>query len=176
LIREHLKRRPKMRAADVYKMLYQGVFGVRHLMSEGAWDRLEAEARTLGLDGQPGEPLIEEVSADGSMVRVNLRPYLRRGLPLDRLFSAMEVSAMEEGETEKFIKAWSAFKELSRPGGLVFDEGEIGELDKELEGGCRPRHHSEAYRRAYAPAYRVVRRSVLERVFDADELGKRHLT
>jgi hypothetical protein len=172
LIRRHLERRPQMRAVDVYKLLYQGVFGVRHLFKKETRRRLEAEARTLRLDEHPEEPLIEEASADSSMVRVNLRPYLRRGLPLSRLFTAMELSAWEKGRVEEFLKAWGLFKELVSSGRLIFDNEEIEELDRDLEiEGCQPRHHSEAYRRAYAPAYRVVKREVLERMFNAEELG-----
>jgi len=171
-IRRHLELRPKMRAVDVYKLLYQGVFGVGHLFNEDTRRRLEAEARTLCLDEHPEEPLIEEVSPDGSMVRINLRTYLRRGLPLSRLFTAMEVSAPAKGRAEEFLKAWGLFKELVSSGRLVFDNEEIEELGRDLEiEGCQPRHHSEAYRRAYAPAYRVVKREVLERMFNAEELG-----
>lgn len=165
-----------MRAADVYKLLYQGVFGVGHLLGEDARRRLQSEAESLNLGEQPEEPLIEEASADGAMVRVNLRPYLRRGLSLDRLFSAMEASAPAEGKVEEFLKAWSMFKRLVSSGKLVFDEDEIEELDRDLEvGGCRPHHHSEGYRRAYAPSYRVVKREVLERMFDREELGDQRL-
>lgn len=161
-----------MRATDVYKLLYQGVFGVGHLLGEGAQQRLEAEARTLRLNDQPEEPLIEEVSADSSMLRVNLRPYLRRRLPLKRLFSAMEESAHEKGNAEDFLEAWSIFKQLVGSGELRFNEEEIEELDRQLESGyCPPRHHSENYRIAYIPAYRVVKRSELEMIFDAEGLG-----
>jgi len=171
LIRRHLDRRPQMTATDVYKLLYQGVFGVGHLLGEGARHRLEAEARALRLDGQPQEPLIEEVSLDGSMVRVNLRPYLRRGLPLDRLFSVMEASDQEKGRVEEFLEAWNMFVELVSSGRLTFDEDEIEAVDRNLKlSGCQPRHHSEVYRRAYAPAYRVLKRSVLERMFRTEEL------
>ena len=172
LIRRHLERRPKMRAADIYKLLYQGVFGVGHLLGKGARHRLEVEAGNLCLDDQLEEPFIEEVSADGSMLRVNLRPYLRRRLPLDKLFSAMEASAHERGKVKDFLKSWSSFKDLVKSGKLMFDKEEIEELDRQLEsGGCPPQHHSEAYRSEYIPAYRVVKQSVFERIFDAEELG-----
>ena len=162
-----------MRVADIYKLLYQGVFGIGHLLGEGAWHRLEAEAGNLCLDDELEESFIEEVSADGSMLRVNLRPYLRQGLPLDKLFSAMEASAHERGEVEDFLEAWSSFKNLVKSGKLSFEEEEIEELDRQLEaGGCPPQHHSEAYRSEYIPAYRVVKRSVLERIFDAEEIGE----
>jgi hypothetical protein len=171
LIRGHVKQRPLMQAVDVYKLLYQGVFGIDHLLSKEARNFLKEEASTLRLDEQPEEPLLEEASADGSMVRVNLRPYLRRGLPLDKLFSAMEASA-EKGREEDLLEVWSVFRELVGSGSLVFDEGEIEELNREVKpGGCPIRHHSEAYRGEYHPAYRVVRLSILRKMFKAEELG-----
>ena len=83
-----------MRATDFYKLLFQGVFGVGHIMGSAAWNWLRKETESVDLEGHPEEPLLEGVSADGSMVRVNLRPYLKRGLPLEDLFEAMEKSPM----------------------------------------------------------------------------------
>ena len=37
LLLEHHERRPLMRGTDYYKLLYQGVFGVGHIMGDGAW-------------------------------------------------------------------------------------------------------------------------------------------
>lgn len=145
-----------MRASDAYKLLYQGVFGVGHIMGDGASERLEEEARRVDLEDQPGEPLIEAVSADGSLVRVNLRPYLRRGLPLDRLFKAMKKTT-KDGECEEFLEAWNVLKKLEETGVIHLDRREIEDLERELrEEGCRPHHHSEVYRAAYYPGYRVV--------------------
>jgi hypothetical protein len=90
LLKEHFDRRPLMRATDFYKLLYQGEFGVGHILGEGARKRLQEEAISIDLADHPDEPLVEAVSEDGSMVRVNLRPYLRQRLSLDRLYEAME--------------------------------------------------------------------------------------
>jgi hypothetical protein len=52
------------------------------------------------------------------------------------------------------------------------DREDLEGLDRELrEEGCRPYHHSQAYREAYKPAYRVVSRRALESFFDSQELG-----
>lgn len=49
-------------------------------------------------------------------------------------------------------------------GELSIAPDEINTLDRELEEkGIVPHHHSEDYRRAYEPAYRVVRRSAFEK-------------
>ncbi len=171
LIRPHFERRPLMRAKDAYKLLYQGVFGVGHIMGDESWAWLKAEAEGLDLEDQPDEPLLEEVSADGSVVRLNLRPYLRRGLSLEKLFSAMKETASLGGSPMDFLKAWAMFKTLANSGEISADKAEIEALDEGLQSGeCRPQHHSDAYRDAYHPAYRVVRRESLTSVLDSNEI------
>ena len=165
LLMEHFERRPLMRATDVYKLLFQGDFGVSHILGEGAWKRLQEEADSLDIDDHPTEPLIERISVDGSMVRVNLRPYLRRGFPLDRLYEAMDETSKDRGSPEKFLFAWSVFHEFASSGAMKVDGEEFASLHRDLqEKGPRPHHHSEPYRVAYYPAYRVVKREALERV------------
>ena len=165
LLREHLERRPLMRATDAYKLLYQGVFGVGHILGEGARTRLHEEAESIDIEDHPSEPLTEAVSSDASIVRVNLRPYLRKGLSLDELYEAMEEAAKVRGFPEKFLQAWSVFHGLATSGALEVDRGELDSLNVEiLEQGPRPHHHSEPYRIAYYPAYRVVKREALERI------------
>ena len=162
---EHYDRRPLMRATDLYKLLYQGVFGVGHIMDEGALDWLRAEAEKLDIEENPDEPLLEDISADGKIVRVNLRPYLRRGLPLEGLFEAMKETSRLDGSKEEFMDAWDVLKALVASGRLEVDIGEFKWLDEELQReGCRPHHHSEAYRNEYRPAYRVVTRESLSGV------------
>ncbi len=162
-IRGHKGRRPAMRAADAYKLLYQGVFGVGHILGVGAWDRLVEEAGRIDIRDHPEEPLYEDVFPDGSMVRVNLRTYLRGGLPLESLFEAMRASAKEEGSPEEFLSLWEAFAELVYAGRLPFDPEEVAELESGLNRESpQPKHHTRPYREAYHPAYRVVKRSFLE--------------
>jgi len=165
LLKEHVQRRPLMVATDVYKLLYQGVFGVGHILGAGARARLMDEAEAISLTDHPEEPLIEAVSPDGSMVRVNLRPYLRRGLPLESLYEAMLKTAEIEGDPDEFLEAWDIFKELIEDGKTSINRSDVEALDRAIEEeGVRPHHHSEAYREAYYPAYRVMRRDALEKI------------
>jgi hypothetical protein len=163
LLLGHRERRPLMRATDFYKLLYQGVFGVGHIMGDGAWGWLTKEADGLDLDDQPDEPLVEAVSADGAMVRVNLRPYIRGGGSIEELFEAMKATAPVEGSPEMFMDAWRVFLGLVDEGLIEVDPGELSLLVEELRlEGVSPHHHSGEYRGAYSPAYRVVRREALE--------------
>jgi hypothetical protein len=164
LLMEHQSRRPLMRGADFYKLLFQGIYGVGHIMGEGAWGWLVKESEKLDLQKRVDESFTENVSADGEVIRANLRPYMRRGLPLEGLFMAMRETAQIEGSSEAFMGAWEILKERVNMGELSIASDELNTLDRELkEKGIVPHHHSEDYRRAYEPSYRVVRRSAFEK-------------
>ena len=157
LILEHLNRRPKARAQDIYKLLFQGVFGVAHIVSDKAWDILVEEAGRINLQDHAKDPLIESVSPDDSMVRVNLRQYINSGGDLEKLYRVMRKSAEHKGDEKVFRDYWSQYKDMAAEGLVSCAQDEIDELDKLISiEGVKPRHHTEPYRQAYYPAYRVV--------------------
>ncbi len=177
LISEHIRRRPEARAQDIYKLLYQGVFGVGHILSDHAWDVLVEEAERINLDDHPEDPLLEPVSPDSSLVRVNLRQYIKQGGKLDALFRAMKKSSEYSGSADVFIEYWGQFRSLVAEGAVSFSLAEIQRLDELIRAeGVKPRHHTEPYRVAYYPAYRMVSLKTL--LAEADSVGsvKNHLT
>lgn len=157
LIREHLNRRPMARAQDIYKLLFQGVFGVAHIISDKARDVLFEEAARINLQDQAKDPLIESVSPDDSMVRVNLRQYINGGGDLETLYLVMRKSAEHKGDEAVFRDYWRQYKDMVAEGLVSCAQDEIDELDNLIRlEGMNPRHHTEPYRQAYYPAYRVV--------------------
>jgi hypothetical protein len=157
LILEHFKRRPKMTPSDVYKLLFQGVFGVGHILGEGIWERLEEEIASIQIDTFHSEPLFERVSVDGSMIRVNLRPYVKKRLPLKVIYNAMKLTVKETHDPTFFYKGWEIFKRLVHSGLIDTEVEELEILDQELNyRDPLPHHHSQIYRENYYPAYRVV--------------------
>jgi hypothetical protein len=158
LVIMHKGARPAMRARDAYKLLYQGVFGVGHIMGPGAWDYLQNEAKGVDLNDQQEDPLMESVSLDGSVIRVNLRPYLREGYTLNHIMEAMRNSEIV-GDPTQFVEMWEAFAELVWSGQLDFEHNEVDAINKALDRvNPQPMHHTLEYRDTYHPAYRVVRR------------------
>lgn len=170
LIRWHQKLRPKLEVADVYKMLYQSVFGIQHILHDKAKQYLEKELSTLDMSKLPDETLIENISVDNVMVRINLRPFKMQGLSSDKLFSAMITSAKETRRTQKaFLNLWNQFKSLVEAGRLNFDRSSLKDFDEKVKKeNYPPCHHSERYRRSYSPAYRVVKKEVFQRIFNID--------
>ena len=156
LVAFHKRTRPEMRARDAYKLLFQGVYGVGHLMGPGVWDYLQREAKSLDIKDQPGEALMESVSVDGLVVRVNLRPYIAKNYPLIQLMEAMKDSEIK-GKPSDFLEQWDTFAELVWSGQLDFDQAEVDTVNKSLNRDKpQPMHHTQQYRDAYHPAYRVV--------------------
>ena len=154
----HHEARPAMRARDAYKLLYQGVFGVGHIMGPGAWDYLQNEAKNVDLNDQREDPLMESVSIDGSVIRVNLRPYMREGYTLNHIMESMRNSEIV-GDPAQFVEMWEAFAELVWSGQLDFEHNEVDAINKALDRvNPQPMHHTLEYRNNYHPAYRVVRR------------------
>ena len=163
LIEYHHNLRPLMRARDYYKLLYQGVFSVGHIMGEDALPKLLEEAERVRNLQPQDEPIVESISPDGGMVRVNLRPFIRGGGSLEALHKAMVESSKVGGDPIQFLRLWRRFKEVAARLNLILDEDEICEIDDLLgERGPVTMHHTAQYREAYYPSYRVVRRADLE--------------
>ena len=170
LLDKHVEIRPEAGVQDIYKLLYQGVFGVSHIISERAWGVLLEEANRIKLDEHPEDPLIEPVSPDESMIRVNLRQYINLGGDLRELYDVMRKSAKHVGDESTFLDYWSQFKRFVIDGELYFPVEEIEEIDEQIHlGGVKPMHHTESYRIAYYPAYRVVLKEIFEESIDFDE-------
>lgn len=160
LLQEHLARRPGMEPRDIYKLLYQGVRGPEHSLASSAAfaERLAAEWEALDLAG--GDPLCESIRSDGSLLRLNLRPFKAQGGNLNRLVAAcLEAGGGFWGTQAELQQAWYSFsaacQEHSWPGLAVND---IKCFTSWLEANAFPAvHHSEQYRSLYRPAYRLVR-------------------
>ena len=163
----HAVRYPLWHAGDVYKLCHQAAMGSEHAVIDreraSAWLRQEL----AGLSGQEAdtsaEPLIDPLSADGSIARVHLRPLLRLGLPSEALLEAFLRTAQEyRGDPAALSATLQQAEDLAREGTLPFHARQLSAfLDEMRHAGFPAAHHSEIYTRAYHPAYRVVLLSTL---------------
>lgn len=169
LVREHVRLHRSLGIEDVYKLLFQGVLGVGHILrdNERAWTWLVEEFEGVEAEGFPDEPLLERVSVDGEVVRVNLRPFKRLGLSLKGLFKVMLKSAQRiEEDKERFVELWKRFIKLVREGRLDFDYEHLLEFDGNVKAAGYPAvHHSREYAEVNKPAYRIADRRVYREFF-----------
>jgi hypothetical protein len=164
LLRYQSGLRKEMAARDVYKLLYQAAFGVEHLLTDTAGVRAYLDEELSRVENDPGsEPLLERISPDGRMLRVDLRHYKALHLSPDSLVRVMFASAAETiADTALFYTWWNEFASLVRYR-LISPEPEgMAEWIRRVEQHeLGPVHHSEAYVKNHRPAYRVVRRDVI---------------
>lgn len=167
LVEFHQHLRPEMGVQDVLKLLYQANFGVEHLLTDTAGVRAYLEKELSSLEPfSGGELLVEPVSVRSDLVRVNLRPFKNLNLDPDLLVQMMFESAGEtKPETLMFYRQWNEFFDLVRYGFLKFPVEDAERWHEILtDGPPRPVHHSERYKELYKPAYRVVQKTVFDRM------------
>ena len=172
LIQQHQKTKKCFAIQDAYKLIYQSVFGIEHLLNnlEAAKSYLEREvAATVAGDS---EKLIETISPSGEVVRLNLKPYKFRHGDLDQLFQAMLRSAGQmKGSREDFLKYWRYFKGAVIQNKLAFDLAELEAFDQKAQSeNYPPMHHSPQYREANQPAYRVLKREIAEQLLSSQKV------
>ncbi len=158
LIRKHRDQKKQFDIADAYKLIYQSVFGPEHLLSdhERVMQRLVQELDAM--EGEFNEPLIEPISVDGNVVRLNLRPYKLLKGDATQLFQAMVQSSQQiRGSKDKFLLLWRQFLLAVMAGMFEFDREAVLRFDAQMSTQNYPAvHHSPGYREANRPAYRVL--------------------
>jgi hypothetical protein len=153
---------------DVYKLLYESSFGPGHILSDSAAVTSRLIGELSAIDSPfPNESLIERISLENDLVRVNLRPFKALNLDPSLLVKVVLQSAKETSpDTLMFYRQWNEFSSLVRFGLLPFSEEDLKPWNQKVEGGAMEAvHHSADYVAANKPAYRVVRRDVFEKAF-----------
>ncbi|MBX2821957.1 MAG: hypothetical protein KTR29_19840 [Rhodothermaceae bacterium] len=151
---------PDMEVQDWYKLLHQASMGNRHLGVEDSliYDYLLGEWERIG--ASDAEPLIEYISPDSSVVRLNLRPFKAAGGTPDAVFNAMKSTWETFVPSEaQFVTYLEELQQASRRSQLdISGESLTQIIDQKREEGFPAVHHSETYESLYKPAYRVLDR------------------
>jgi hypothetical protein len=165
LISEQTRVHDRVGVQDVYKLLFQANFGVEHLLNDTAAVREYLAEELAGLDTSGAdEVLLERISTDGALVRVNLRPFKRLHHSPAGLIKAMILSASAvRPDSVLFLRQWEDFMAAVHAGLLSFPLGEIRSWDRRIRTvGIQAVHHSPGYTAANRPAYRVAVRDIVD--------------
>ena len=147
---------PASQLQDLRKALHQSAFGCGHLIAEAS-----AAAEGIRTEfAETGERRREVEGLDGPWARVYLG-VLADGLTPETLARAFARSAAMPCEgAEGLVKRLAVLRQLVDTGTLPFSPEEVhAELNRWQREGFPACRHSEAYRAAYHPAYRVLHRS-----------------
>lgn len=147
-------RYPRLTARDLLKFLHQSVFGCGHLVGSGSGALYALRAEAARCRDARGVEML-----DGPFCRVHLG-VLRDGLAPETLWRAFVLSAaIPCGTVEDLEDRLSVLLALAKEGALPVSAEEVDDAVRCWRADGFPlQRHSEAFRTAYAPAYRVVHR------------------
>jgi hypothetical protein len=158
---EQLSRHPSMRPRDLAKLCYQAARGAEHLLTEPDRARLYLEKEMEITEPCADMDLYEVISP--WVARVNLAAWKSRGFSTEALFSLFLATASVRAAGEDLLPAY--LEEVT----AYLASGEYGVSAEEWNvflteyraAGMPAVHHSEEYRLAEKPAYRIVRVELL---------------
>jgi hypothetical protein len=164
ILTDHLARYPLMQVEDAYKLVHQASLGSEHAVSDVARAREWLTHELAHLGEGPVEPVLDPISADGRILRVHLRPYVANGGDPARLLDAFVRTANGlQGSTDQLLICWASVEQMAAAGRLPLSQALVREYAVRMARLNYPAvHHSDAYRAAYRPAYRVIARDFLQ--------------
>lgn len=175
ILRQQYALYPLMEVTDYIKLLYQNEFGGGHMISneEAALRRLEAEwAQT---PANADQPLFENIGND--IWRLNLaaaKATAIRPTTVNKLF--VLGANLPQGNVSSFEQKLAAFRQWCADGLFAACPQEVESyLHAYKQAGYPAVSHSEAYRGAYQPAYRLIKgehKRYFELFMSIDRLSK----
>ena len=140
-----------MEPTDLVKHCYQAAFGGAHMLQAAERAKAYFEEEFIAVDAAE-EELFELLSPHA--VRLNLKAWKAKKLPMEWLWRIFALSAAMEQPGEV------AFEEYLTVADSLAHEFQINGWEEYLHSyraeGLHAVHHSESYRAAESPAYRVV--------------------
>jgi hypothetical protein len=162
---QYHQRYPRVKAEDYYKLIFQSAFGIRHFIEDETSARVALEREIFALSpASADEPLLEPLDPEGRMVRVNLRPFVAQDLSRDGLVAAMlETAGTLKPDTTLFLGRWNALRDLVKSEQIPVPMDAFKAVDQFASERDYPAvRHSDDYRGAYKPAYRVVLKKLFQ--------------
>lgn len=152
----HLKKYPLMEPADCAKLIYQSEFAGGHMIAD-AGQSLEWIRRELDEAAVCSGEIYEDIGS--GVFRLHLGPAKAAGMGAEEINERFAASAAKIcGTAERQRQKLALLERLCAGGHTSFSREELEAfLEKYRAAGCPALHHSDRYREAYQPHYRVVK-------------------
>lgn len=162
-LKEQFRLHPSMQPQDVVKQCYQAAYGAEHMLLDVEKAKEYFLKEFEETPASFAVPLYEPISEN--ICRVNLAAWKSRGLDADELFELFVASA----HVASSVGDKSAFNNCIKPAEQLIQKGKAPFSYEEWQSyyqayksnGISAVHHSEAYHQAEHPAYRIVRKQLL---------------
>lgn len=151
------QKHPSMQPSDIAKMCYQSALGAEHLLLDVERARAYFNMEFDSVEPRDGEMF--ECLSD-SVCRIDLGAWKNSGLPCKYLFKMFVASArISQDGREKLVEYIESVENFLDELNLSFSLDDWKSfLQKYREMGMPAIHHSQSYRDAEKPAYRIVDR------------------
>lgn len=163
VLRRHARNYPMMQPTDAVKLIYQNVFGGGHLIRdpEACRNALQREYECTPQD--PHAPLLESIG--NGLVRVMLNAIDGSGYSIRQLGDDfIRSSEVHKGNLNGFLIKLDVLRKVTASGVFEFTLEELETyLEAYKEAGYPMVSHSEQYRKAYKPAYRILLASIISK-------------
>jgi len=154
-----VKKYPKLEIQDLYKLAYQAAMGNENIMDDKDAAKKSLDDELAAVDTLANEPLIEYLTSDSSMARVNLRAMKKQKKNSENLLEAiMQTASSVQPSTELLREFLSDLELLAEDGRIPFKKDDLSSYFSTKEKENYPAvRHSKAVDEEYRPAYRVVK-------------------
>lgn len=154
-LRTQLHLHPSMQPQDLIKLCYQGARGAEHLLADVNRARVAFEREFASVSADTSAALFEQISSD--VARVSLAAWKASNLPPEWLFRMfLHTASVPQGGPElldEYIRIATAF--IADQTAIPAEQWQDA-LTRWQEAGMPAVHHSDVYRAAEQPAYRIV--------------------
>lgn len=150
---------PLAQPQDYYKLLYQAAFGMEHIVPNASLfqSMLLDEIQTVEPDSS--KPLLQNISIGHPISRINLAAAKHRGLHASDIARWSLESCRSFRQIDPLL-----FHDMIKDMMVILVTPEFAFIPRRLEEFCStikqshypPLHHSDVYRQAYSPHYRLL--------------------
>ena len=157
----HTRRYPMMEPTDAVKLIYQNEFGGGHLIRDEAACCAYLQREYLSVTQADDIPLTEPIG--NGLVRINLKALDAHGYSPEALSrDFIRSAAVHTGTLDIFLKKLDILRQVVAEGHFRFtSEALEAYLIAYAESGYPMVSHSDAFRKAYSPAYRIILESCI---------------
>jgi len=159
-VKEQLWLHPSMQPRDIVKLCYQSAFGAEHLLADQNRAKRYFDEEYERVE-ENNVPLYEQISPD--ICRVNLPAWKKSGMPSEWLFRMfVGTASVPHGSKTMFLEYLEMAEQVLKTADVSFSQKDWEiYLQAYKEAGMPSVHHSQTYREAEHPAYRIVKQSYI---------------
>ena len=160
---------PESTLQDLYKVFFQAEFGPEHIIADTASAGRYLASELMIPD--KSDIMYEPIGVDSAFFRVHLCAVQSGKISRNQLFDAFILGArkVETDEIAAWAEKWHKIESVIASMNLQLTdyEADRATIDSLLNAGQYALHHSQQFRDAYDPHYRIVRKDLFyERLYE----------